>query len=62
METALLSIKNDIQLSLSWGEATVMVLLDLLAAFHTIDHTTLLSCLLDWFGVGGSTLNGSLPI
>ena len=26
------------------------------AAFDTIDHSTLLSCLLDWFGVGGSIL------
>ena len=55
-ETALLSIKNDIHLSLSQGEATALVLLDLSAAFDTIDHTTLLSCLLDWFGVGGSAL------
>ena len=53
---ALLSIKNDIHLSLSWGEATALVLLDLSSAFDTIDHTTLLSCLLDWFGVGGSAL------
>ena len=56
MEMALLSIKKDIHLSLSWGEATALVLLDLSAAFDTIDHTTLLSCLLDWFGVGGSAL------
>ena len=55
-ETALLSIKNDIHLSLSRGEATALVLLDLSAAFDSIDHTTLLSCLLDWFGVGGSAL------
>ena len=55
-ETALLSIKNDINLSLSWGEATAWVLLDLSAAFDTIDHSTLLSCLLDWFNVGGSVL------
>ena len=26
------------------------------AAFDTIDHSTLFSCLLDWFGVGGSAL------
>ena len=52
-ETALLSIKNDIHLSLSHGEATALILL---AAFDTIDHTTLLSCLLDWFGVAGSAL------
>ena len=52
----LLSIKNDIHLSLSRGEATALVLFDLSAAFDTIDHSTLLSCLLDWFGVGGSIL------
>ena len=56
METALLSIKNDIHLSLFRGEATALVLLDLSAAFDTIDHSTLLSCLLNWFGVGGSAL------
>ena len=56
METALLSIKNDIHLSLSWGEATAWILLDLSAAFDTIDHSTLLSCLLDWFNVSGSVL------
>ena len=41
-ETALLSIKIDIHLSLSHGEATALVLLDLLAAFDMIDHSTLL--------------------
>ena len=55
-ETALLSIKNDINLSLSRGEATALVLLDPSAAFDTIDHSTLLGCFLDWFGVGGLAL------
>ena len=55
-ETALLSIKNDIHLSLSRGEATALVLLDLSAAFDTIDHSTLLDCLLDWLGVSGLAL------
>ena len=55
-EMALLSIKNDIHLSLSQGDATALVLLNLLAAFNTIDHSTLLGCLLDWFSVGGSAL------
>ena len=48
--------QNDVHLSLSRGEATALVLLDLSAAFDTIDHSTPLSCLQDWFGVGGSTL------
>ena len=42
IETALLHVKNEIHLSLSWGEPTASVLLDLLAAFNTIDHTTFL--------------------
>ena len=52
-ETALLYIKNEVHLSLSRGETTALVLLDLSATFDTIDHSTLLS----WFGVGGSVLN-----
>ena len=45
-ETALLSIKKTkVHLSLSRGEPTALVLLDLSAAFDTIDHSTLLSCL-----------------
>ena len=55
-ETALLSIKNDVHLSLSRGEPTALVLLDLSAAFDTIDHATLLDCLSSWFGVGGTAL------
>ena len=55
-ETALLSIKTEVQLSLSRGEPTPLVLLHLSAAFNTIDHSTLLSCLRIWFGVGGSVL------
>ena len=53
---ALLAIKNDIHLSLYQGEANALVLLDILTAIDTIDHSTLHSCLLDWFGVGGSIL------
>ena len=60
-ETALLSIKNEVHLSLSRGEPTALVLLDLSAAFDTIDHSTLLSCLRIWFGVAGSVLKCSLP-
>ena len=56
-ETALLYIKNEVHLSLSRSETTALVLLNLSAAFDTIDHSTLLSCLRKWFGVGGSVLN-----
>ena len=43
-------------ISLSLGEPTALVLLDLSAAFDTIDHTTLLNCLKLWFGVCGTAL------
>ena len=55
-ETALLCIKNEINLALSKGMPTALVLLDLSAAFDTIDHDTLLSCLLARFGFAGSAL------
>ena len=55
-KTALLSIKNNVQLHLARGEATAVVLLDQSAAFNTIDHGTLLDCLSSWFGVGGIVL------
>ena len=48
-ETALLYIKNDVHLSLSRGETIALVLLDLSTAFDTIDNSTLLSCLRNWF-------------
>ena len=55
-ETALLCIKNEIHLSLSKGMPTALVLLDLSAAFDTIGHDTLLSCLSARFGFAGSAL------
>ena len=55
-ETALLSIKNKVHLSLARGEPTALVLLDLSAAFDTIDHSILLRYLKSWFGLGGTVL------
>ena len=52
-ETALRHLKNEIHLSLSCGEPTALVLIDLSAAFDTIERTTLLNCLKSWFGVCG---------
>ena len=55
-ETALLSIKRSISLSLAHGEPTALVLLDLSASFDTIDHNILLGYLNSWFGLGGTVL------
>ena len=55
-ETALLCIKNEIHLYLSKSMPTALVLLNLSRAFNTINHDTLLSCLLARFGFAGSAL------
>ncbi len=41
-ETALLRVQNDILMELDKGKVVMLVLLDLSAAFHTIDHEILL--------------------
>ena len=56
-ETALLKIHNDILSSMDDGRVTALTLLDLSAAFDTIDHTILLRRLGNWFGVSGKALN-----
>jgi hypothetical protein len=55
-ETALLKIKNDIHSALACGMPTSVVLLDLSAAFDTIDHQILLDRLSSWFGLNGTVL------
>lgn len=55
-DSALLCVKNDILLFLDQNEATVLVMLDLSAAFDTIDHSTLLCRLEQHFGIVGKPL------
>uniref|UniRef100_A0A3P9BFF7 Reverse transcriptase domain-containing protein n=1 Tax=Maylandia zebra TaxID=106582 RepID=A0A3P9BFF7_9CICH len=56
-ESALLRVFNDILLACDSGNHVVLVLLDLTAAFDTVDHNILISRLHDVVGVGGTALN-----
>ena len=52
-ETALLKISNDIFEAVDSGNATVLVALDLSAAFETIDHSVLINRLEYTLGLWG---------
>jgi len=56
-ETALLRIQNDILTAMDKGKVTALTLLDLSAAFDTIDHAILLNRLHKWFGISGLALD-----
>ena len=55
-ETALVRVQNDILRTPDQGGAAILVLLDLSAAFDTIDHSILLSRMESVLGVKGSAL------
>ena len=55
-ETALLKVTNDLLLTLDSGENAILILLDLSAAFDTVDHNTLLSRLEQWVGISSTAL------
>jgi len=55
-ETALLRIQNDILLKLDNKKGVILVLLDLSAAFDTIDHSILLQRLQHTLGITGTAL------
>ena len=56
-ETALVKVLNDIHLNIDSGNISVLVLLDLSAAFDTVDHNILLDRLKNWVGLSGTALN-----
>ena len=55
-ETALLKVQNDILINMDNEEVTLLVMLDMSAAFDTIDHNILIDILKDDFGVVDSAL------
>lgn len=55
-ETALIKVQDDILRAVDRGQCVLLVLLDLSAAFDTIDHSTLLKLLSERFGIGGTAL------
>ena len=56
-ESALIKVKNDIMFALDCNKVTLLVLLDLSAAFDTIDHCILISRLSSRIGIGGVALD-----
>ena len=61
-ETALLKMKNDVLRAMEWRHVAFVVMLDLSAAFDSVDHAILLNRLSEVFGITGtakSWLNAS---
>ncbi len=56
-EKALLKVKNNILMEMDKDNAVLLVLLDLSAALHTIDHEILLKRLSTICGIEGTALN-----
>ena len=56
-ETALIKVQNDILSALDAGSSSILLMLDLSAAFDTIDHDILLSRLRNLYGISGGALD-----
>src|SRR6218665_2861179 len=55
-ETLLVSLYNKLVSAVSHQQVSCLCLLDISAAFDTIDHNILLQRLSSWFGVSGTAL------
>ena len=56
-ETALIKVQNDILSALDAGSSAILLMMDLSAAFDTIDHDILLSRLCNVYGITGDALD-----
>ena len=56
-ETALIRVQNDILREIDGNSGVILLLLDLSAAFDTVDHTILLQRMHSKFGIKGDALN-----
>ena len=56
-ETALVKVVNDLRINMDARKLSVLVLLDLSAAFDTVDHNLLIERLENWVGLSGPVLN-----
>ena len=56
-ETVLTRIHNDILHAIHDGEYVILVLLDLSAVFHTVDHDIFITRLKHCFGITGKAFN-----
>lgn len=55
-ESALLKVLNDLLLAIDSGDSALLMLLDLTAAFDTVDHSILISHLEHCVGIKGTSL------
>ena len=56
-ETALIKFQNDILSALNAGSSAILLMLDISAAFDTIDHDIMLSRLCNVYGITGDALD-----
>ena len=56
-ETTLIHVQNNIMRAMDQGKAGILLLLDMSAAFETVDHRTLLARLHTELGIGGTALD-----